>query len=98
MVSLWGSHKKDNGHAPDEDGEEPRATSSHTQPRESEDANERTRLLPRHDQGVGYLSPDDPAVRTCVIEENMVTDREYRSALTICGVFELYDGSKSSSS
>lgn len=71
MVSLWGSKK--NGEQPQSDDEEQeqeqeqRATSSHSQPsRPSEDANERTRLLPRHEHGVGYLSPDDPAVRAVV--------------------------------
>ena len=64
MVSLWGS--KQDGEDDERDGEQqeqPRATSSHSQPsRPSEDANERSRLLPRHDQGTQYLSPDDPAV------------------------------------
>ncbi|KIX07512.1 uncharacterized protein Z518_02165 [Rhinocladiella mackenziei CBS 650.93] len=58
MVSLWGSNKKDNGHEP----EDQRAP-SHSQPnRPFESVNEQTRLLYGHDQGPGYLSPDDPAV------------------------------------
>lgn len=68
MVSLWGSKGKDNGHASqdeDVDGESGTATTTSEPPpnRSSEEATERTRLLPRHDRGVGYLSPDDPAVR-----------------------------------
>lgn len=61
MVSLW---KGKNGEADqNEEEEQPRATSSQEQhPRNSEDADERTRLLPRHDRGPGYLAPDDPAV------------------------------------
>lgn len=62
MVSLWGSHKNDNEEQQDED----RPTTSASRrdaPRESEDANERSRLLPQNEvpRG-GYLSPDDPAV------------------------------------
>ncbi len=61
MVSLWGSNKNGEEH-PDQEDEQPRATSSDREPqgRRSE-ANERTRLLPPQ-QGDGYLSPDDPAV------------------------------------
>ncbi|KIW90328.1 uncharacterized protein Z519_08972 [Cladophialophora bantiana CBS 173.52] len=64
MVSLWGSNKKDNGHAPQEEDEDSdTATASHPQAtRPSEEADERTRLLPRRDRGVSFLSPDDPAV------------------------------------
>ncbi|KIV89119.1 hypothetical protein, variant [Exophiala mesophila] len=64
MVSLWGSKTNGDEHQEgDEEQEQTRATSSHEQPsRQSEDANERTRLLPRHGQAPGYLSPDDPAV------------------------------------
>lgn len=69
MVSLWGSNKRDEDEPqPEEEADqgEQSATSSRSQPppppRQSEDANERTRLLPRHEHGVGYLSPDDPAV------------------------------------
>lgn len=40
------------------------ASSQNEQPRRSDEVNERTRLLPRQDQGQGYLSPDDPAVNT----------------------------------
>jgi hypothetical protein len=76
MGSLWGSKKDGEDHEDrDEEGqEEPRATSSHSQPsRRSEDTNERTRLLPRQDQSAGYLSPDDPAV----------------SFLCVCGIYQL---------
>ncbi|OCT54077.1 hypothetical protein CLCR_10003 [Cladophialophora carrionii] len=64
MVSLWGSKNKDDDR-PTQDGEEdnPEATTSQPQSnRRSEEANERTRLLPRNDRAQGYLSPDDPAV------------------------------------
>lgn len=61
MVSLWGN--KQNG--ADEDGDQDnRPTSSSDRrdtPRQSEDANERSRLLPQ-ERAPGYLSPDDPAV------------------------------------
>ncbi|KAK5955095.1 hypothetical protein OHC33_003774 [Knufia fluminis] len=72
MVSLWGT-KKNDGDEQDEDGQRPNTSSSATRddPRQSEDTNERTRLLPQQQQqqqqqqrprGQGYLSPDDPAV------------------------------------
>lgn len=69
MVSLWGS--KQNGEEGEDDsnpnrpgsssdGERPRpATHTRHQP----EPDERTRLLPPPGHG-GYLSPDDPAVRT----------------------------------
>jgi hypothetical protein len=68
MVSLWGSKK---------DGDDPEADVQHNgngngagaessteppAPRQSVEANEHTRLLPPPAEG--YLSPDDPAVRT----------------------------------
>lgn len=64
MVSLWGN-KND---SQDQDGEEEngRPTTSSSQraqrdtPRDSEDVDERSRLLPPDRRG--YLSPDDPAV------------------------------------
>ncbi|KAK5088946.1 hypothetical protein LTS08_000651 [Lithohypha guttulata] len=62
MVSLWGS--KNNQEEQDEDQENGRPTTSTSQtdtPRQSEEANERSRLLPPPDRR-GYLSPDDPAV------------------------------------
>lgn len=68
MVSLWGSSNKNNN-ADDESQEDntpqPRASSSQSQnARNSEDANERTRLIPHNEQPRGgYLHPDDPAVR-----------------------------------
>jgi len=63
MVSLWGSKKNGEQQQPEEEDQDQRAASSHSQPsRPSDEANERTRLLPRHEHGVGYLSPDDPAV------------------------------------
>lgn len=57
MVSLWGSKNGDDQHtdgdsANDEDN-------SRQQPRQSRDADERTRLLPPRNDG--YLDPDDPA-------------------------------------
>jgi len=73
MVSLWGS-KKNGGDDQDEneDGQRPNTSSSLTRdrdtPRQSEDTNERSRLLPPQQQQQppprrpGYLSPDDPAV------------------------------------
>jgi len=63
MVSLWGSKNNGEQEQPEDDVQDQRATSSHSQPsRPSDEATERTRLLPRHEHGVGYLSPDDPAV------------------------------------
>lgn len=66
MGTLWGSKKDGDDHEDrdeEQQQEEARAGSSHSQPtRRSEDASERSRLLPRHDQGTTYLSPDDPAV------------------------------------
>ena len=60
MVSLWGKNSK-NGEEENNQGEE-RPSSSSQSGRQSEDANERSRLLPRQDRG--YLDPDDPAVRS----------------------------------
>lgn len=67
MVSLWGSKNDGEGDreagdapVPDVDGgtqDNPRHSDSH-------DAGERTRLLPRRQEG--YLSPDDPAVSLTV--------------------------------
>ena len=64
MPSLWGSKKDDDpdsdaGTAATNNGEP-----SAFQPRPSEDANERTRLLPppAATGREGFLSPDDPAV------------------------------------
>lgn len=64
MVSLWGSKTNGEDHdIQDEEQEQRGAPSSQVQQsRQSEDVNERTRLIPRHDQAPGYLSPDDPAV------------------------------------
>jgi hypothetical protein len=68
MVSLWGS--KQNGEQGDEDASPDRpgsADGEHSRPaahsRRQADPDERTRLLPPPGHG-GYLSPDDPAVRT----------------------------------
>ena len=65
MVSLWNS-SKDGEAEQNEEGDQPRATSSHSNSRpsrNSEDADERTRLIPRQQRGgPGYLEPDDPAV------------------------------------
>ncbi|KAL8999729.1 MAG: hypothetical protein Q9169_001546 [Polycauliona sp. 2 TL-2023] len=58
MVSLWGSKNGDDQHA-DADSTSDGANSQQ-QPRQSREANERTRLLPP--QNDGYLDPDDPAV------------------------------------
>lgn len=61
MVSLWGS-KKNGGDEEGEDSARPTSSSDRRDtPRQSEDANERSRLLPQ-DRSAGYLSPDDPAV------------------------------------
>lgn len=63
MVSLWGNNKNsDEDQEPN--GERPTSSASRRDtPRDSEDADERSRLLPANErpQG-GYLSPDDPAV------------------------------------
>ena len=64
MVSLWGSGKRDDDSPSQDHGENGAdTTASEPQPnRNSEEANEQTRLLPRRERGAGYLSPDDPAV------------------------------------
>ena len=69
MPTLWGGNK--NGEEEHEDHDE-NATSSQAQPRASEDATERTRLLPPDRQG--YLSPDDPAV--CVLQTQPVSNQK----------------------
>jgi hypothetical protein len=63
MGSLWGTK---NGDDPEPNGingngSEP---SDRIEPRHSDEADERTRLLPRQPPppAEGYLSPDDPAV------------------------------------
>lgn len=57
MVSLWGSKNGDEQqHDGDGDHDD---QGSRQQPRQSREADERTRLLPRNE---GYLDPDDPAV------------------------------------
>ena len=62
MVSLWKSPK--NGEEESDQAEERPSSSSQSQSgRRSEDANERTGLLPRQRQDRGYLDPDDPAVQ-----------------------------------
>jgi hypothetical protein len=70
MVSLWGS--KQNGEQGEDESSQNRPGSSsdgeHPQPathsRRQADPDERTRLLPPPAGHGGYLSPDDPAVRT----------------------------------
>jgi hypothetical protein len=99
MVSLWGS--KD-GEENEEGQNETTQSTSHTQhPHESEDANERTRLLHppplAPNRGDGYLDPDDPAVCRSVPKPALQTDT-YRSLPTIFGPSGLYATSKSSSS
>lgn len=65
MVTLWGN-KNDSQDQDQEEEENGRPTTSTSQraqrdtPRDSEDVNERSRLLPPDRRG--YLSPDDPAV------------------------------------
>lgn len=62
MSSLWKS-SKDGEHQNEEEEQRPASSSQSQSGRQSEDANERTRLLPRQQQPVGgYLDPDDPAV------------------------------------
>jgi hypothetical protein len=58
-MALWKRSKDDDETRPEND-EQPRASSSQGRP--SEEADERTRLIPRHNRGPGYLDPDDPAV------------------------------------
>lgn len=62
MVSLWGTRDSKRDNAVDEDGQRHAEGSHNAHERRSQDADERTRLLPssRND---GYLDPDDPAVR-----------------------------------
>jgi hypothetical protein len=61
MVSLWGSKKPANGTDGEQrdHGTDDRAANSSN--RHSQEADERTRLLPPQDRE-GYLDPDDPAV------------------------------------
>lgn len=60
MGSLWGSKNDDEEERPlTRDGEPSTRQQSHP-PRQSIEADERTRLLPPNQDG--YLSPDDPAV------------------------------------
>jgi hypothetical protein len=99
MVSLWGS--KD-GEENEEDQEGTVQSTSHTQqPHESEDANERTRLLHppplTPNRGDGYLDPDDPAVCCPALDMALQTDL-HRSLLTISGPSELYATLRYSSS
>lgn len=65
MVSLWGSKKDGDDPEADVNGNGVGAESSTEPqpPRQSVEATERTRLLPPPPHE-GYLSPDDPAVRT----------------------------------
>ncbi len=58
MVSLWGSKNGDGQHNDLDNANDDE--NSQQQPRQSRDADERTRLLPP--RGEGYLDPDDPAV------------------------------------
>lgn len=62
MVSLWGSKKDDDPEADAEQSGNGEQTDPPA-PRQSVEANERTRLLPPQQPHQGYLSPDDPAVR-----------------------------------
>lgn len=69
MVSLWKSSK--NGEEENDQGEERPGSSSQSQSgRQSEDANERSRLLPRQERrGPTYLDPDDPAVGYPIVSQ-----------------------------
>lgn len=60
MSPLWGNRQDDNG---DEEGRnaDQHPAGNNADGREN-NADERTRLLPR--EGQGFLSPDDPAVST----------------------------------
>ncbi|KAI4277901.1 MAG: hypothetical protein LQ337_001447 [Flavoplaca oasis] len=58
MVSLWGSKDGDEQHT--DGGSTNEEDNNQQQPRQSREANERTRLLPPRNDG--YLDPDDPAV------------------------------------
>lgn len=59
MGSLWGSKNGNQEERPlTREGEQ--STRQEERPRSSNEANERTRLLPPNENG--YLSPDDPAV------------------------------------
>lgn len=59
MGSLWATKNDDDEEPPlTRDGEP--STRQQAPPRPSTEADERTRLLPPHQDG--YLSPDDPAV------------------------------------
>lgn len=65
MVSLWKSSQdgdQENTQGEDQQQQRP-ASSGHSQTgTQSEDATERTRLLPRQQPVGGYLDPNDPAV------------------------------------
>jgi hypothetical protein len=63
MVSLWGSKQNDQEDNADDESDTVRGSSTNSQqPRLPDESNERSRLLPRREQGPGYLHPDDPAV------------------------------------
>ncbi|KAI9741084.1 MAG: hypothetical protein M1834_002797 [Cirrosporium novae-zelandiae] len=64
MVSLWHSSKNEQDPSENLDGQSSASRGSHNGgQRHSEDATERTRLLPPRERPVdGYLDPDDPAV------------------------------------
>lgn len=66
MVSLWGKNN-DNGNREDQQDHEDEQPVT----RQQQEADERTRLLPRDNQA--YLSPDDPAVS--IIPDNNVVRR-----------------------
>lgn len=68
MVSLWGSKKDNNNQTDDPRYDNGEAVVTHNDnmsapaPRQSSEADERTRLLPPPSRRDGFLSPDDPAV------------------------------------
>jgi len=62
MGSLWGSKNGDKEERPLTREGEPSTRQEEAPPRSSVEADERTHLLPPNENG--YLSPDDPAVRT----------------------------------
>jgi hypothetical protein len=61
MVSVWGSRAPNNQSRAEEGARPTEEHEDSSVARESQEANEHTRLLPRS-SGDGYLSPDDPAV------------------------------------
>lgn len=88
MVSLWGRNNDNGGREEQQDHEEDEQPVT----RHQQEADERTRLLPRDNQA--YLSPDDPAVSTSPLFNEYLADSLHRSPRITSGAFELYEDSQ----